>query len=109
VEDKTLTLANSNTPLCVLELLLDPRPASVRPLTVMPASIDQTLLSDIISDGGLSKDEPRTDADSIPFDESLPATSIIHESFADHNIPPCPETSRIDDASSAYEMQRNAS
>jgi len=77
----------------------------------MPASTDQLLLSNIISDGGLSKDESHTDAraHSIPFDESLPATSIIHETFAGHNIPPYPEINRIDEASFAYEIQRNAS
>ena len=77
----------------------------------MPASTDQTLLSNILSDGGLSKDESHTDAraSSVPFDESLPATSIIYESFAGHNIPPYPETNRIDEASFAYEIQRNAS
>ena len=76
----------------------------------MPASTDLTLLLDIISDGGLSKDESHTDAraHSIPFDESLPATSIIHESFAGHNIPPYPETNRIDEAWFPYEMHRDA-
>jgi hypothetical protein len=75
----------------------------------MTRSAFRSLLSTIRGVGGQSRDESHTDDTSAethssssvgPLDQSLPATSNYHESFAGYKIPPCLNTENLE-----YEMQ----
>jgi hypothetical protein len=83
----------------------------------MIKSAIRTLLSRSTDVGGHSRNKSHTDDTSAAYnssnsvettpDQSLPATSIIHESFAGYHMPPYPETVRIDEAAFAYQMRHS--